>query len=85
MRTGKNAKAANLDQSMQGWPSATPSARSTDYAQVTNTGNQTTALTGEVWIDFDPILHTRKGWNLIQIKARDIVTGFNQEKDFPCK
>ena len=47
--------------------------------------SQTDFFTGEIWIDFDPRLHTRKGWNLIQIKARDIVTGFNQEKDFPCK
>ena len=34
-------------------------------------------------VEYDARLHTREGFNSIKVKARDIVTGFIQERTFP--
>ena len=71
---------------MQRSPRATkvPKARKTSD-ELPKQISQTDFFTGEVWIEFDENLHKREGWNSIKVKARDIVTGFIQEKEFPCK
>ena len=57
----------------------------TDGDELPKQTGQTDFFTGDHWIEFNHLLHTRKGWNMICIKARDMITGFIQEKEFPCK
>ena len=41
------------------------------------------SFTGEHWVNYDPNLHTREGFNNMKIKTKDPVTGFIIEKTFP--